>query len=170
MDGSKSPVKSGKHSQPKGAKGLSKEKSNKEAPVQRDGNKTTTRRQENLIAAKDEHNMVSRGPGKTLTDIPQDKRRGRSSRITRLTGRMSPGESRKGIVVSSHQQLLAQVPDSRLCQSADSSPSANREASSPTVPSTPEKNFTEEAKSSNVAPAKEKPHGGISNMFLSPLI
>lgn len=162
MDESKCPVKSGKQSQPRGAKPFSNEKSNKEALAQREGGKTATRRQENLTAAKHEHNIESRGPGKTFTDIPQDKRRGRPSRLTRLTGRTSSGERGKGKVASSHQQLVPQVPDSRVSLSADSSPSANREPSSAAVPGTHEKGFTEQAKSSIVAPAKEKSHGDFA--------
>lgn len=165
MDESKSPVKSGKQSQPRGAKALSSEKSNKEIPVQREGTGSAPRRQENLNAAKDEHNIGSRGPGKTFADIPQDKRRGRPSRLTRLTGRTSSGERGKGKVASSQQQLVAQAPDSRVSLSADSSPSANRETSSPAVHGTPEKGLTEQAKSSILAPAKEKSHGDFALCF-----
>lgn len=165
MDESISPVKSVKQSQPRGAKALSSEKSNKESPAQREGTKSAPRRQENLTAAKDEHNIGSRGHGKTFTDIPQDKRRGRPSRLTRLTGRTSSGERGKGKVVSSQQQLVAQTPDSRASLSADSSPSANRETSSPAVPGTPERGFTEQAKSSIVAPTKEKSHGRFARCF-----
>ncbi|XP_074492426.1 terminal uridylyltransferase 4 isoform X2 [Sebastes fasciatus] len=162
MDDSKSPVKSVKQSQPRGPKTLSSEKSNKEAAVQRDGTKSATRSKENFTAAKDDHNIGSqgsRGPGKTFTDIPQDKRRGRASRLTRLTGRTSSGERGKGKVASSQQKLVAQAPDSRVSISADSSPSANRETSSPVVPGTPERGLVAQAKSSTVAPAKERSHG-----------
>ncbi|XP_070688136.1 terminal uridylyltransferase 4 [Pempheris klunzingeri] len=160
MDESKSPVKAVKQSQPRGGKALSGEKSNKEAPVLRDVTKSAPRSKETLT--KDEHNIGiqgGRGPGKTLTDIPQDKRRGRPSRLTRLTGRTSSGERSKGKVLSSQQQLVAQAPDSRASLSADSSPSANRETKSPAVPGTPEKGLTEQAKSSAAGPAKEKSHG-----------
>ncbi|XP_044055274.1 terminal uridylyltransferase 4 isoform X2 [Siniperca chuatsi] len=162
MDESLSPVKSVKQSQPRGAKALFSEKSNKEAPAQREGTKSAPRRQENLTAVKDEHNIGSqgsRGQGKTFTDIPQDKKRGRPSRLTRLTGRTSSGERGKGKVASSQQQLVARAPDSRASLSADSSPSASRETSSPALLGTPEKGLTEQTKSSIVAPAKEKSHG-----------
>nr|XP_033477642.1 terminal uridylyltransferase 4 isoform X2 [Epinephelus lanceolatus] len=162
MDESISPVKPVKQSQPRGPKALSSEKSNKEAPVLKEGTKSATRSKEHLTAAKDEHNIGgqgSRGPGKTFTDIPQDKRRGRTPRLTRLTGRTSSGERGKGKVAGSQQQLVAQAPDSRVSFSADSSPSANRETSSPVVPGTPEKGLKVQAKSSTVAPAKEKSHG-----------
>ncbi|XP_051803116.1 terminal uridylyltransferase 4 [Acanthochromis polyacanthus] len=161
MDESISPVKSVKQSQPRGAKAWSSEKSNKETSVQRERNKSAPRSKENLTAAKDEHNigsLLSRGPGKTSAENSQDKRRGRTSRLTRLTGRTSSGERGKGRVAGSQQQLVAQVPDSRASLSADSSPVANREPSSPVVPSTPEKGLTEQAKSSTGALAKEKSH------------
>ncbi|XP_069009017.1 terminal uridylyltransferase 4 [Embiotoca jacksoni] len=150
MDESVSPVKSVKHSQPRGAKALSGEKPN--AP----------RSRENLTAAKDEHGVgsqVSRGPGKTSADTHQDKRRGRPSRLTRLTGRTSSGDRGKGRAASSQQQQLAtQAPDSRWSVSADSSPSANRETRSPVVSGTPKRGLAEQAKSSTGAPAKDKSH------------
>ncbi|XP_041646970.1 terminal uridylyltransferase 4 isoform X2 [Cheilinus undulatus] len=162
MDESKSPVKSGKHSQPRGAKASSSEKSNSEAPAQREGTRSATRRQENVTAAKDEHNIgtqVGRGSGKTFSDTPQDKRRGRPSRLIRLTGRTSSGERGKGKVASLQQQLVAQAVDSRASVSADSSPSANREISSPAALGTPEKALAEKAKSVTAVPAKEKSQG-----------
>ncbi|XP_039984566.1 terminal uridylyltransferase 4 isoform X3 [Xiphias gladius] len=162
MDESISPVKSVKQSQPRGAKAFSSEKSNKEAPVQREGTKCVPRSKENLTTAKDDHNVGSqgsRGQGKTPTDTPQDKRRGRPSRLTRLSGRTSSGERGRGKVASSQQQLATQAPDSRASVSADSSPSAYRETNSPVVPGTPEKGLAEQDKSSNVTPAKERPHG-----------
>ncbi|XP_042369285.1 terminal uridylyltransferase 4 [Plectropomus leopardus] len=162
MDESISPVKSVKQSQPRGPKALSSEKSNKEAPAQKEGTKSATRSKEHLTAAKDEHNIGgqgSRGPGRTSAELSQDKRRGRTSRLTRLTGRTSSGERGKGKAASSKPQLVAQASDSRVSISADSSPSANRETSSPVVPGTPEKGLKEQAKSSTVAPAKEKSHG-----------
>ena len=168
MDESISPIKPVNRSQPRGPKALSGEKSNKEAPAQREATKSATRSKEHLTAAKDEHNIGgqgSRGPGKTFTDVPQDKRRGRSSRLTRLTGRTSSGERGKGKVASSQQQLVAQAPDSRVSISADSSPSANRETRSPVVPGTPERGLTEQARSSTVAPAKERSHGGFALFF-----
>lgn len=155
MDESKCPVKSGKQSQPRGAKPFSNEKSNKEALVQREGTKTATRRQDNFTATKDEHNI-----GKTLKDT-QEKRRGRPPRVTRLTGRASSGERGKGKVASSHQHLVSEASDSRLSMSADNSPSANREPRSPAVPSTPVKGFTEQVKSSIQVAAKEKSHGNL---------
>lgn len=165
MDDSKSPVKSVRQSQPRGAKALSNEKSNREATALREGTKSAPRSKEHLTAAKDDHyigGQGGRGPGKTSTDIPQDRRRGRPSRLTRLTGRTSSGERGKGKVGSSQQQLVAQAPDSRASLSADSSPSAHRETRTPAVPGTPEKIFAEQAKSSSVAPAKEKSHGGFA--------
>ncbi|XP_074524138.1 terminal uridylyltransferase 4 isoform X2 [Halichoeres trimaculatus] len=160
MDEPKSPLKSSKQSQPRGAK--QGEKSNKEAPAQREGTKSAPRRQENLPAAKDEHNLGSqgsRGPGKTFTDTPLDKRRGRPSRLTRLTGRTSSGERGKGKVASPQQPLMAQAVDSRASLSADSSPSANRETSPPAALGASEKGLAERARSSTAAPAKEKSQG-----------
>uniref|UniRef100_A0A3Q3M563 RNA uridylyltransferase n=1 Tax=Mastacembelus armatus TaxID=205130 RepID=A0A3Q3M563_9TELE len=162
MDESINPVKSVKQSQLKGAKAFSSEKSNKEASAQREGTKSAPRGKQNLAAAKDEVNIGSqggRGAGKASTDIPQDKRRGRPSRLIRLTGRTSSGESGKGKVVNSQQQLSAQALGSGASVSAESSPSANTQASSPVVPGTPEKGLTEQAKGSNVAPLKERSHG-----------
>ncbi|CAJ1059444.1 terminal uridylyltransferase 4 [Xyrichtys novacula] len=159
MDESKSPAKSSKQSQPRAAKTSSGEKSNKEAPSPREGTRSAPRRQENLTSAKDDHNISSqgsRGPGRIFTDPPQDKRRGRPSRLTRLSGRTSSGERGKGKVASPQQQLMAQAVDYRASLSADSSPSANRETSPPAALGTPEKGFAEKAKSSTAAPAKEK--------------
>ncbi|XP_042272027.1 terminal uridylyltransferase 4 isoform X1 [Thunnus maccoyii] len=169
MDGSRSPVKSVKQSQPRGAKASSNDKSNKEAPAQREGAKSAGRSKENPTAAKDEHNIGgqgSRGQGRTSADTP-DKRRGRPSRLTRLSGRTSSGERSKGKVAGpqqqqqQQQQLAAQAPDSRASLSADSSPSAYRETSSPVAPGTPEKGLAEQEKSSTVTPAKEKSHVGV---------
>lgn len=163
MDESRSPVKSVKQSQPRGAKTSSSEKSNKEASVQREGNKSAPRSRENLAAAKDEHyisSQVNRGPGKTCADYPQDRRRGRPSRLTRLTGRTSSGERGKGRLAGTQQQLVAQAPDSRASLSADSSPLTNRETSSPVVPATSVKGLAEQTRSSTGAQAKEKSHGG----------
>ncbi|XP_071342620.1 terminal uridylyltransferase 4 [Trachinotus anak] len=162
MDESISPVKSVRHSQPRGAKALSSEKSSKEAPAQREGTKFAARSKDNLTAAKDDHNIGgqgSRGQGRTSADAPQDKRRGRPSRLTRLTGRTSSGERGKSKVASSKQQLATQAPDFRSSLSADSSPLANRETNSPVVPGTPERGLAEQAKSSAVTQAKEKSHG-----------
>ncbi|XP_067369100.1 terminal uridylyltransferase 4 isoform X2 [Channa argus] len=137
MDKSTVPVKSVKQSQPRGGKSLSSEKSYKEGPVQRENTKSAPRSKETVTAAKDDHNIgsqASRGPGKTSTDTPQDKKRGRPSRLTRLTGRTSSGERGKAKGASSQQQLLAQALDFRASLSADSSPSANREINCPVVP------------------------------------
>lgn len=169
MDESIHPVKSVKQSQPRGAKSSSNNKSSKEAPVQRENTKSAPRSKENLAAAKDEHKISSqanRGPGKTSTDTPQDKRKGRPPRLSRLTGRTSSGERGKGKVASSQHQLLAEAPDFRSALSADSSPSANRETSAPIVPATPDKGLSEPAKSSIVAPAKNKSHGRFTRGFL----
>lgn len=168
MDESISPVKSVKQSQPRGAKALSSEKSNKEAPAQREANKSAPRSKENLTTAKDDHNISSqgsRGQGKTSTDTSQEKRRGRPSRLTRLSGRTSSGERGKGKGAGSQQQLVALAPDSRASLSVDSSPSANRETKSPAVPGTPEKGLAEHAKSSIVTPTKEKSHGVFTRYF-----
>ncbi|XP_028443137.1 terminal uridylyltransferase 4 isoform X1 [Perca flavescens] len=157
MEESKSPVKSVKQSQPRGAKPLSSEKSSRG-----EGTKSAARSKDNLTATKDEHNIGSqgsRGPGKTFTDVPQDKRRGRSSRLTRLTGRTSSGERGKGKATSSQQKPVAQAPDSRVSISPDNRPSANQGTSSHVVPGTPAKGPTEPTKSSTIAPAKEKSHG-----------
>ncbi|KAF3835533.1 hypothetical protein F7725_028091, partial [Dissostichus mawsoni] len=162
MDESKSPVKT-KLSQPRGPKASSAEKSNKEAPAQREAPKSATRSKENLTATKDEHNIGSqgsRGPGKTFTDIPQDKRRGRPPRTTRLTGRTSSGERGKGKAPGSQQKLVAHAPDSNVSLSADNSPLANRETSFPVGPGTRKKDFTDQARSSSATPAKEKSYGG----------
>ncbi|XP_047192737.1 terminal uridylyltransferase 4 isoform X2 [Scophthalmus maximus] len=161
MDESTGPVKSVNPSQARGAKALSGEKSNKEAPAPRDGARPAPRGRENLTGAKDEHSTGSqggRGQGKTSADNPQEKRRGRPARLTRLTGRTSSGERGKGKVANS-QQLTAQAADPRASLSADSSPSANRETNSPAQPGTPEKHLAEQDKSSVLTPAKEKSHG-----------
>lgn len=128
MDESKSPAKLGKLPQPRGTKPSSKEKSNKDAHTPRE--ETTTRRQGNLNAVKEEPNTGSSGPGKM---------RGRTSRLTRLTGRTNFGESDKGKAASSHQQQVSEAPDSQGSYSTDSSPSTNRESSSPIVPGMTEK-------------------------------
>lgn len=146
MDESKTAAKSAKQSQPRGAKLLSKEKSNKEASAPRDDTRTASRRQENLNTAKNEDCSGGRGPSKTLIDTPQDKRRGRTSRLTRLTGRTSSGERGKGKTASSHHQLVAQASDSRGSHSADNSPLATREPSSLPVPDIPKKGLKEQAR------------------------
>lgn len=164
MDESLTPVKTVKQSQLRGAKTLSTEKSNKETLVQREGHKSASRSKENSTTAKDEHNIgsqVSRGQGKTSTDTPQDKRRGRPSRLSRLTGRTGSGERGKGKGASLQQHLVPQASESRTSLSADSSPSANKESSSSVVPVTPDKGLTEQARSSTRALAKEKSQGGL---------
>ncbi|KAK5869454.1 hypothetical protein PBY51_024169 [Eleginops maclovinus] len=161
MDESRSPAKN-KPSQPRVPKASSAEKSNKEAPTQREATKSATRSKENLTATKDEHNIGSqgsRGPGKTFTDIPQDKRRGRPSRVTRLTGRTSSGERGKGKAASSQQKLVANAPDSKVSISADNSPLANRETIFPVGPGTRKKDLTEQARSSSATPANDKSYG-----------
>ncbi|XP_056893412.1 terminal uridylyltransferase 4 [Takifugu flavidus] len=124
MDKSKSPAKLGKQSQPRGAKPLSKEKTNKDGHTHMEETVTTTRRQGTLNAVKEEHNPGSSGPGKM---------RGRSSRLTRLSGRTNFGESGKGKAANSHQQQVTEAPDSPGSYSTDSSPSTYRETGSPVV-------------------------------------
>lgn len=131
MDGSKSPARLGKLPQPRGTKPSSKEKSNKDAHAQRE----ETRRQGNLNAGKEEHNPGSSGPGKM---------RGRTSKLTRLTGRTHFGENEKGKAASSHQQQVPEAPESRGSRSTDSSPSTNRGSGSPVVPGTAEKGLREQ--------------------------
>lgn len=118
MDESKSPAKVGKASQARGAKPSPKEKANKDAHTQRE--EAAARRQGNANAGKEEHNT--------------GKMRGRSSRLTRLTGRTNFGESSKAKAATLHQQQpVTEAPDSQGSHSTDSSPSTNREISSPVV-------------------------------------
>uniref|UniRef100_A0A1A8IMN1 polynucleotide adenylyltransferase n=1 Tax=Nothobranchius kuhntae TaxID=321403 RepID=A0A1A8IMN1_NOTKU len=157
MDESKSAVKSVKLSQPRGAKALSSQKSNKEASVQREGVKSALRSKENLTAAKDERSVgqAGRTPGNTLPDSPVDKKRGRPSRLARLSGRTSSGESGKG--KDSHQQLVA--PESQSPLSVDnSSSSANRGTTSSPIPFAPERGRQEQDQTSAGAAGKEKSH------------
>ncbi|XP_041861938.1 terminal uridylyltransferase 4 isoform X2 [Melanotaenia boesemani] len=152
MDESMSPVKSVKQSQSRGAKTLSSQK---------EGTKSAPSSKENLIAAKDEHNIgsqVSRASGKAFTDNSLDKKRGRPARLARLTGRTSSGERGKGRAAGSQHQLVAQTPESRTAQSAESRSLAKRETSSPLLPGTPERGLAGQAKSSTGAPGKEKSH------------
>ncbi|XP_075901202.1 terminal uridylyltransferase 4 [Nelusetta ayraudi] len=156
MDESKCPGKSGKQSsQPRGAKPFPNERSSKEAlAVQREGGKAA-RRQDGFPAAKDEH-----GVGKTFKDPPQDKRRGRPPRLTRLTARGSSGEPARGRVAGPHQHLLTEAADSRLStSSADNSPSAHREPSSPALLPTPDRVFMQQLRAPLPPAAKEKSHG-----------
>lgn len=126
MDESKSPSNVGKPSQPRGTKPLSKEKTTKDGHTHREETVTTTRRHGNLNAVKDD-NPGNGGAGKM---------RGRTPRLTRLSGRTNFGESGKGKVVDSHQQQVTEAPDSQGSYSTDSSPSTNRETDSPVVSGT----------------------------------
>ncbi|CAG5862954.1 unnamed protein product [Menidia menidia] len=157
MDDSVSPVKSVKQSQSRGTKALSTHKSNKETSMQREGTKSAAHSKE-----KDDHNsgssQVSGAAGKTFTDSPLDKKRGRPTRLARLTGRTSSGERGKGRGASSQNPLAAQAPESRAAVSADSSSSANRESSPPVAPATPEKGLAGQSRSSTGGLAKERPH------------
>lgn len=139
MDESKSPAKLGKLSQPRGTKPSSKEKSTKDAHTQRE--ETTTRCQGSLNI-KEEPNTGSSGPGRM---------RGRTSRLTRLTGRTHFGESGKGKASSSHQQQVSEAPDSQGSYSTDSSPSTNRESGSPVVPGMTRKGLSGGVANSNLA-------------------
>ncbi|XP_028299664.1 terminal uridylyltransferase 4, partial [Gouania willdenowi] len=115
MDKAISPVKPVKHSQPRAA--------NKEG----EHTKSVPHTKENLSAARNEHAIGSQGgggPSKTSTEPPQEKRRGRGSRLTRLTGRTSSGETGKGIASGSQS----------VTQTSASSPPQNRETSPPVVP------------------------------------
>lgn len=161
MDESKCPGKSGKpSSQPRGAKPFPNERSSKEAlAAQREGSKAAAlaaaRRQDGFPAAKDEH-----GVGKTFKDPPQDKRRGRPPRLTRLTARGSSGEPARGKVAGPHQHLLTEASDSRLStSSADNSPSAHREPSSPALLPTPERVFMQQLRAPLPPAARDKSHG-----------
>lgn len=163
MDKSTSPAKSVRASQARGAKALSNEKSNKEVSVQREGTKpaTTLNSRGNPTEVKDERTIGGQatcGQGKSSTETPQERRRGRPSRLTRLSGRTSSGERGKTRVANSQQQLTPKDPDCRPSVSADSSPSAKRDPS-PVVPGTPERGLRDQARSSIPASAQEKSHG-----------
>lgn len=136
MDESKSPAKLGRPSQPRGTKPLSKEKTNKDGHTHTEETLTTTRRQGTLNAVKEEHNPGSSGPGKM---------RGRTSRLTRLSGRTNFGESGKGKAANSHQQQVTEAPDSPGSYSTDSSPSTYRETGSPVVSGMTDKDLGEQA-------------------------
>lgn len=157
MDESKSPRKSGhQSSQPRGAKPFPNERSSREALA--GGKAAAARRQDGFTAAKDEH-----GVGKAFKDTAQDKRRGRPPRLSRPAARGNSGERPKGRVVDSHQHLLPEASDSRLSTpSADNSPTANREPSSPALLPTPERAVAEQLKAPPPAAAKEKSHGNRS--------
>lgn len=156
MDESLSAVKSVRHSQSRGAKTSSAQKSNKEASVQREGVKSALRSKENLTAAKDDRNagsQVSRAPGSTY---PDEKKRGRPNRGTRLSGRSSSGESNKGKGANSQHQPS----ESRTPISADTcSSSANRETTASLLPATTGRGLTQQNHTSTGASAKEKSHG-----------
>ncbi|XP_037553824.1 terminal uridylyltransferase 4 [Nematolebias whitei] len=155
MDESLSSVKSVRQSQSRGAKASSAQKSNKEASVQREGVKSALRSKENLTAAKDDRNaggQVSRAPGSTF---PDEKKRGRPSRGTRLSGRSSSGESSKGKGANSqHQPSESRTP---ICADTCSS-STNREATSPLVPATTGRGLAQQDHASTGASAKDKSH------------
>ncbi|KAM4629544.1 terminal uridylyltransferase 4 [Polymixia lowei] len=168
MDESTSPTKTVKPSrnEARGAKALPN-KPNKEPPAQREGTKSACRSKESLSTTKDDHNLGSqgsRGPGKTTTDIPQDKGRGRPRR---LTGRTSSGERGKGKVAGPQQQLTGQAVDSRASLSVGRSPSGGRETSSAALPFTPEKGLPEQPKSTKATPVKEKSLGAKPGALLS---
>ncbi|KAM9364181.1 terminal uridylyltransferase 4 isoform 2-T2 [Pholidichthys leucotaenia] len=134
MDKPASPVKSVKRSQSSRAKALPSENSNKEGSTQKDGAKPVVHSTENLATARVEQNadsQVSQGPGRTPTDPPQDRRKGRPTKLTRLGGRTGSGERGKGKPVSSQHLVLKDL-GSRASVSTDSSPSVKKETSSPT--------------------------------------
>lgn len=125
MDESKSPSNVGKPSQPRGTKLLSKEKTTKDGHTHIEETVITTRRQGNLNAVKEDN------PGKM---------RGRTPRLTRLSGRTNFGESGKGKAAADlHRQQVTEAPDSQGSYSTDSSPSTNRETDSPVVSGTSDK-------------------------------
>lgn len=168
MDESKCPGKSGKQSShPRGAKPFSNERSNKEAPAvaaqSREGGRTlsgvATTRQDMFPAGKDDHSV-----GKAFKDTVQDKRRGRPPRLSRPTAPGNSGEQAKGKPVGSQHHLLAKASDARLSTpSADDSPSASRELSSPALLPTPQRAVAEPLKAPPPAvAAKEKSHGNDS--------
>lgn len=89
MEESKGPVKPVKPTLTRTAKASS--------PAHRDSVKSVQRCREtiNVAATKDDASSGGRGPTRTNPDPPQDKRRPRPCRITRLTGRTSSGERNK---------------------------------------------------------------------------
>ncbi|XP_013887771.1 terminal uridylyltransferase 4 [Austrofundulus limnaeus] len=152
MDESISTVKSVKPFQSRGAKALSSQKSNKEASVQRDGVKSTLRSKENLTAARDER--TAGGPVSRM--VPDDKKRGRPNRVTRLTGRTGSGERGKAKGANPPQPGSS---ESRTPVPADGCGSAaKRDTVSPVKPATPERRLAEQDKTSTGASMKDKSH------------
>uniref|UniRef100_A0A3B3C8Y1 Uncharacterized protein n=1 Tax=Oryzias melastigma TaxID=30732 RepID=A0A3B3C8Y1_ORYME len=97
MDVTSSPVN--KQAQSRAARTSSSQKSNKETSLQKEGSKPVPRSKENPATARNEPNVGSQGssaPCKTFPDKPGERKRGRSSRSTRLSGRASSGERGKG--------------------------------------------------------------------------
>ncbi|XP_024134004.1 terminal uridylyltransferase 4 isoform X2 [Oryzias melastigma] len=93
MDVTSSPVN--KQAQSRAARTSSSQKSNKETSLQKEGSKPVPRSKENPATARNEPNVGSQGssaPCKTFPDKPGERKRGRSSRSTRLSGRASSGE------------------------------------------------------------------------------
>lgn len=171
MDESTSPLKTAKpsRSEARGAK-AQPTKPSKEAPGLREGTNSASRSKDGPATTKDEHNLSSqgsRGTGKTPTDYPQDKGRGRSRR---LTGRTSSGERVKGKAVGQQQLPAGQAPESRASVSAGQSPSEGREAGTALVPSIPEKVLTAQTNSCKAASLKDKSLGVLSAniFFLTP--
>lgn len=158
MDESISAVKPVKAFQPRGAKALSSQKSNKEASVQRDGVKLALRSKENLTAGRDERGaggQVSRAAGGA---VPDDKRRGRPSRATRLTGRTGSGESGKAKGANPPQQPGSA--ESRTPVPADGCGSAaKRETVSPLKPAMPDRSPAGQEKTCGGASMKDKTPG-----------
>lgn len=124
MDGSKSPAKLGKPSQPRGTKPPCKEKTSKDGHAHTEEAVTTTRRHAAVSGAKEEPSA--------------GKARGRTSRLTRLSGRTTLGEGGKAKAAGSHQQPVTDAPDSPGSYSTDSSPSTYRETGSPVAAGTTE--------------------------------
>ncbi|XP_056131805.1 terminal uridylyltransferase 4 isoform X2 [Lampris incognitus] len=168
MDESSSPVKPAKpcRSESKGAKPLSN-KPNKEASAQRESTKSASRSKENLTTGKDDHDVGTQGnrkPGKTTTDIPQDRGKGRPRR---LTGRTNSGERCKGKVAGPQQHPVGQGSDLKVSLSAGRSPSDGSETTSVVLPGTPDKGLTEQTKSTKAISVKEKCIGAKTGSLLS---
>lgn len=113
MDVTSSPVN--KQAQSRAARTSSNQKSNRETLVQKD--KPAPRSKENPATARNE---PSQGPCKTFPDKPGERKRGRSSKLTRLSGRTSSGERGKGqagsfqLASSSCQIVLMSLDGSRF--------------------------------------------------------
>lgn len=143
MEESISAVKSVRAFQSRGAKALSSQKSNKEASVPRDGLKSALRSKENLTAARDERSaggQVSRAAGGV---IPDDKKRGRPNRATRLSGRTGSAESSRADGADPPHPLGS--PESRTAVPAGGC----RDAVLPVKSATPERRL----------PEQDEPHG-----------